>query len=129
MLIAVEGTGKSQQEQESVGDAVNLSHRSLLRYTWPKPTGVLEHFSGLFLLTAFLSGQRMPMYRNFPHAKILVNYTSEFPELFETTECVNSGWEFWMFNVIIYIYIVTTLLWRVKPSQNGQFSYKESSST
>ena len=92
MLISVKGTGNSQQEpgQESVGDAAVLSHCSLLRNTWPKPTGVLEHFYGLFLLTAFLRRQRMSMYRNFPHAGIPVNYTSEFRELFESTKFMYS---------------------------------------
>ena len=46
MLVSVEGTGKNQLKagQVSVGDAPLLSHCSLLRNPWPKPTGVLEHF-------------------------------------------------------------------------------------
>jgi hypothetical protein len=45
MLISVEGTGKSQLEpgQENMGEAVVLSHYSLLRNPGPQPTGVLEH--------------------------------------------------------------------------------------
>ena len=60
---------------------------------WPKPTGVLEHFSVLFLLTAFLRLRKMSMYRNFPHTGIPVNYTSKFRELFETTKGMDSGWK------------------------------------
>jgi len=45
MLISVEGTGKNQLDpgKESVKDASGLSHCSLLRNPWPKPTSVLEH--------------------------------------------------------------------------------------
>jgi hypothetical protein len=45
MLISVEGTGKNQLKpsQENVREAPVLSSCSLLRYTSPKPTGVLEH--------------------------------------------------------------------------------------
>jgi hypothetical protein len=45
MLISVEGAGENQLEpdEESMGDISVLSHCSLLRNPWPKPTGVLEH--------------------------------------------------------------------------------------
>jgi hypothetical protein len=95
MFISVEESSNSQQEpgQESVGDAAVLSHCSLLRNTWPKPTGVLEQFSALFLLTAFLRLRKMSMYRNSPHTGIPVDYTSKFRELFETTKGMDSGWK------------------------------------
>jgi hypothetical protein len=53
-----------------MGDAALLSYFSLLSYSWPKLAGVLEHyregetkllvlhFSGSFLLTAFLRRRR-----------------------------------------------------------------------
>jgi len=47
MLISIEGTGSNQLEpgKENMWDALVLSHRSLFRHAWPKPTGVLEHCS------------------------------------------------------------------------------------
>jgi hypothetical protein len=46
MLISVEATGENwlQPGQDSMGDAPVLSHCSVLRHPWPKPTGVLEHW-------------------------------------------------------------------------------------
>ena len=46
MLISAEGIDKNQLEpgQESMGDPTVLSPSSFLRYPWPKPTGVLEHY-------------------------------------------------------------------------------------
>jgi hypothetical protein len=45
VLISVEGRGKNQLDpiQESRGDVSVLSHCSLVRNTWSKPTGVLGH--------------------------------------------------------------------------------------
>jgi len=45
MPITTHGTCKDQVEsgQESIGDTPALSHCSLLRNPWPKPTGLLEH--------------------------------------------------------------------------------------
>ena len=45
MPISLKGTQKNQMEpgDESPGDAPVLSYCFILRYPWPKPTGVLEH--------------------------------------------------------------------------------------
>ena len=70
MLISVEGTGKNQLESgnESMGNVPVLSHCSMLRNPWPKPTGMLKHcreretscwFSVFFLGGAFPS-DRIP---------------------------------------------------------------------
>ena len=77
------------QRSKVRGYASMLSHCSLLRKFWPKPTGVLEHcgegdtnswfyLSGRFLLTAPLMQRRMSMYISLLAAKISVNYTSDF---------------------------------------------------
>jgi hypothetical protein len=86
-----------QTYHTSMGNVPVLSHRSLLRNPWPKPTGVLEHcregeidsqfFLGGrgFLSTASPTWQRASMYKNVPHAAIPVNYTSEFRKSVEAT--------------------------------------------
>jgi len=117
MLISVEGTGKNQlaRGQESMGVTPVLSLCFVLRNTRPNPTGVLEHFSGLFLLTAFLSRRRMSVYRNYTRVTIPVNYTRDFREFLE----INYVYGFWL-EILnfepghIYTYIVTTTLCRVK---------------
>jgi hypothetical protein len=83
--------------QMSLGDAAVLSHCSLVRNPWPKPTGVLEHclegdtncwFSIFwsFLLTASLRRRRMSVYISLFTVAVTVNYTSEFRELFEAAK-------------------------------------------
>ena len=61
MLISVEEIDKNhlQPGQEIMGDAPVLSHCRLVRYPWPKPTGVLEHCQGG---TNYFS----PLFRVFP---------------------------------------------------------------
>jgi len=97
MLISVQ-VGKNQLDwaQESTGYAPMLSHCSLLRNLWPKPTGVLEHYSkgdtnfwfylsGRFLLTASLRRRRMSMYISLLTVAISVNYTSDSWVIFEAS--------------------------------------------
>ena len=43
------------------------------------------HFSGRFLLTAFLRRRRISMYKYYPHAVIPVNYNSQIRKIFEAT--------------------------------------------
>jgi hypothetical protein len=93
MLISVEGIGKNQlvPGHEIMWDAPVLPLCFVLRNTRPNPTGALEHFSGLFLLNAFLRRQMMSTYRNYPHVTFPVNCTSEFREFLEITKYMDSG--------------------------------------
>jgi len=80
-----------------MGDAAVLSHCSLLRNPCLQSTCVLRilsgrrnqllvlYFPGRFLPTASLRRRTTLRERNFRHAEIHENYTSEFRELFEVT--------------------------------------------
>jgi hypothetical protein len=92
------------QVEESMGDAPVLHHCSLLRNPWPKPTSVLEHYregetNSWFSIFEGVSFSPHPsddsgcqctiLYsqfcKNFLHAVIPVNQTTEFREILEAT--------------------------------------------
>jgi hypothetical protein len=95
MLTSVQGTGKNQLQpcQESVGDASVLSHCSLLRNPWPyRPvcwsivanekqtvgSPIIGALSSDRILKATKNVNATSWDRNFSHAEIKGNYTSEF---------------------------------------------------
>jgi hypothetical protein len=103
----IEGTGKNQlkPDQECMEDVLVLSHYSLLKIPWPKPTGVLEHcregeVKSRFSIFRVSHSVRIPKATKdvnvylFIHSsnlgklyqRIYVHYASEFRELFEATE-------------------------------------------
>jgi len=106
-FISVKGIVKNQLKpgQGSLGDALVLSHCSLLINPWAKPIGALEDCSEgenncwflvflCFLLTASLRRRRMTMYISLFTVAVPVNYTSEFLHILPA----NSG-TFWSYYV------------------------------
>ena len=87
----------SCSQVRSMEDVPVMSHCSLLRNHWPKPTGVLDHYraretncwfsiSGRFFLTEYLRRRRTSMDISFFTATISANCTSEFWALFKATK-------------------------------------------
>ena len=121
MPISVKRIDKNRLDlgQESVGDASVLSHYSLIRNPWPKPTRVLKHcregetnccffpFFGLFLLTAYLRRRRMPMYISMYILKLVILSTQR--------ACLT--WEY------ISVFIVYLKQWflSIIPANSGNF--------
>jgi len=82
--------------QESVGDVSVLSYCSSLRNSWPKPTGVLEHyregetncwfsiFRGVFFPTASRRRRRMSTYFSLFTVTIPINYSRQIPGTFRS---------------------------------------------
>jgi hypothetical protein len=92
MLISVQGTGKNylQSDRESMGDAPVLSPVSWIIVVKEKPT-VGSPLFGAFPSAASLRRRWMSMCISLLTVAILVNYTSEFRELFEATTYFKSA--------------------------------------
>ena len=145
MVISVEGkvTNQLQPGQEYMGDGPVLSHCDLLKkkslaktdqcagaLLWRRSQLLVLHFSAHFLLTASLRHQWMSVYIYLFTAAIPVNFTSEFPKLFEATmyfikllsgttqnNCLNSGW--WHHKIIPQALYFLTIEWLGKQSSTS----------
>jgi len=97
---------------------------------WRRSQLLVLHFSAHFLLTASLRHQWMSVYIYLFTAAIPVNFTSEFPKLFEATmyfikllsgttqnNCLNSGW--WHHKIIPQALYFLTIEWLGKQSSTS----------